>query len=148
MDRVVPLAVELVGCELNASHLLVGDGDALWIASPVQFATDFQPGFSGGRRDEVDDGCVSQQRPARVAGAPMNPPMLVHDEGWKIIDELWGDDWIPVTVGGVSPESTAKYYAHLYRVYDTEKKKTLAEYIDHAKVIPQYYDAAKRFLKK
>lgn len=48
---------------------------------------------------------------------------------------------------GMGPEA-AKYYAQLYRVYDTEKKKTLAEYIDHAKVIPQYYDAARRFLKK
>jgi tetratricopeptide (TPR) repeat protein len=42
----------------------------------------------------------------------------------------------------------AKYYQHFYQVYDTEKKKTLAEYIDHARVIPQYYEAAKRFLKK
>lgn len=44
--------------------------------------------------------------------------------------------------------AAARYYGHLYRVYDTEKKKTLAEYIDHAKVLPQYYEAAKRFLKK
>lgn len=40
------------------------------------------------------------------------------------------------------------YYEHILRVYDREKTKTTAEYIDHAKILPQYYEAAKRFLKK
>lgn len=41
-----------------------------------------------------------------------------------------------------------QYYDHILRVYDTEKKKARAEYIDHAKVLPQYEAAAKHFLNR
>jgi tetratricopeptide (TPR) repeat protein len=40
------------------------------------------------------------------------------------------------------------YYEHFLKVYPREKTRTTAEYIDHAKVLPRYEEAARRFLKK
>lgn len=41
-----------------------------------------------------------------------------------------------------------QFYEHFMRVYDKEKTKQTAEYIDHAKILPEYELAAKRFLKR
>jgi tetratricopeptide (TPR) repeat protein len=38
------------------------------------------------------------------------------------------------------------YYEHFLKAYPKEKTRTTAEYIDHAKVLPAYEEAARRFL--
>ena len=45
-------------------------------------------------------------------------------------------------------EGARKYYEHFLRALPTERVKTTAEYIDHAKILPQYEIAAKRYLKR
>lgn len=40
------------------------------------------------------------------------------------------------------------YYEHFLKAYPTEKTRTTAEYIDHAKVLPRYEEEARRFLGK
>ena len=47
----------------------------------------------------------------RVLNAPKTPPGLVHKVASELIDEIWGDDIVPVLVGGVDREQTAKYFA-------------------------------------
>ena len=58
------------------------------------------------------DAPYSGETHIQLLNAPTEPPTLVSDEGIRLINELWGDDWIDVYVGGVGPESTAKYYSH------------------------------------
>jgi hypothetical protein len=48
----------------------------------------------------------------RLLNAPTQPAGIVHVVAGELIEEIWGDDPVPVLVGGVSPENTAKYYAH------------------------------------
>jgi hypothetical protein len=47
----------------------------------------------------------------RVLNAPDGPPGIVHDVASELIDEIWGDDIVPVMVGGVRRDQTAKYFA-------------------------------------
>src|SRR5690348_6271438 len=64
----------------------------------------------------------------KVLTAPTTPVGVVHSVANELINELWGDDPVPVLVGGVSPESTAKYYAeHLpkARVASKSKRRTV-----------------------
>jgi hypothetical protein len=62
----------------------------------------------GPRMDDPDSGEVL----ITLLNAPTDPPTLVHRFAWTVIDELWGDEPVPVSVGAVSRADTAKYYAH------------------------------------
>lgn len=50
-----------------------------------------------------------------VLNAPMTPVTTVDDFANPLIDELWGDDPVPVFVSPVSPQNTRKYYAEHVR---------------------------------
>lgn len=60
----------------------------------------------------------------KVLNAPDRPPLVVSDFAWTVIDELWGDEPIPVLVGGVNRENTAKYYAHRLPKSRPSRRKT------------------------
>src|SRR5205085_6435586 len=62
MDRVVPIAMERVAREADASQLLVGDLDPTSVVPAIDLAPYSEPGRRGGRRDQADDGGVRQQR--------------------------------------------------------------------------------------
>jgi hypothetical protein len=49
----------------------------------------------------------------RVLNAPTKPPGIVTAFAHKVMWRLRGDEPWPASVSGVSPENTAKHYAHL-----------------------------------
>ena len=51
----------------------------------------------------------------KVLNAPEDPPLVVERFSFTIEEQLWGDDPIPVMVGSVSPENTAKHYCEHLR---------------------------------
>src|SRR5271166_6543666 len=69
MYRVVPLSVERVASDVEGVHLLAGDGNPFWIMRAVKFAFHRQAGLRGGRRNQVDDDAVADQR----RGVPVQP---------------------------------------------------------------------------
>ena len=76
-DRVVPFPVEVVTLQTHLFHLFVTDRDAFWIGSLIDFRTDSQTGFSGGRADETHDGGQTHQRfTTPVHGDVREKPML------------------------------------------------------------------------
>src|SRR5438093_13645488 len=77
MDGVVPVPVKSMGREPERGELLIGDGAALRIRSPIQLAP--HPEAGGGPRgaDEVDDhGQTHQRLPPPVATDVRKEPML------------------------------------------------------------------------
>lgn len=69
LDRVVPIAVEAAGAQVNLRHLLVADLTALRVLARVDFGADTQTCLGGGRGDQVDDGHEAGQGPAPPVGA-------------------------------------------------------------------------------
>src|SRR3954469_8696226 len=63
-DGVVPLRVELVALDVEACHLLVADLDPLRIAPRVQHAVHYQPACRCGRRNQIHDGRMADERTA------------------------------------------------------------------------------------
>src|SRR5947207_2661315 len=76
-NRVVPVTVELVSLEADASHLLVGDGHAVRITSPIEFRSDAEPRPTVCRGDQADnDGETDERRAAPVHGDVRKKAML------------------------------------------------------------------------
>ncbi len=47
----------------------------------------------------------------KLLNAPDDPPEIVREFAWTVIDDLWGDEPLPALVSAVNRENTAKYYA-------------------------------------
>ena len=62
VDGIIPLAVKRVASDVEVGHLLIGDGDCLWIDVFIQFATDRKPSCGGCGSDEVDDHAIADER--------------------------------------------------------------------------------------
>ena len=62
VDHVVPISVERIARNVEAVHLLAGDGNSFRLVRAVEFAFHRQAGLRGGRRDQIDDDAVADQR--------------------------------------------------------------------------------------
>ena len=55
MDFVIPVAVEVVACEVNLGHFVVGDLDAGRVGSTVNLGMNLETFSSGGSGDQTHD---------------------------------------------------------------------------------------------
>ena len=68
-DRIIPFAVEIVGCEVYGVHFGIGHLDARRISVLVEFATNPQTGLGRRCGDQLDDDLMADERfAAPVAG--------------------------------------------------------------------------------
>jgi hypothetical protein len=65
-DVVVPFAVPVVRFEGDGGEFFLGDPDPGGVRRLVPLGGDLQAGRGGGRRDQLDDGPVRDERPAPV----------------------------------------------------------------------------------
>src|SRR5712691_13548929 len=65
--------------DVEGGHLSVGDGDAFRIEVVVDLAEPGEAGLGGGRRDQIDDDAIADER----AGAP-----VLADEGEEAVLDL------------------------------------------------------------
>jgi len=69
--------VKPVTLQSDRGNIFVGNLDPLWVLAGIEFGADSQPGFGGGRRNEVDDHLVTDQRfAAPVLADEGKQPML------------------------------------------------------------------------
>jgi hypothetical protein len=78
-DGVVPIAVEFMTVNVDGVHLGISDFDAGGVGVGIDLALDLQAGICGGRRDQLNDGLVADQR----APAP-----VLRDEGEQAMLDL------------------------------------------------------------
>src|SRR5712692_724407 len=68
-NGVIPFAVEIAAGDVDGGQLIVGDGDAFWVARLIKTTANGEAGIGARCSDEFDDDLVGKQRlSAPVAG--------------------------------------------------------------------------------
>lgn len=83
MDGVVPIAMEGMAFEVDASHLFVRDGQAGGVPSGVDLGPGPEAGGGRGASDEADDGGQAHQRLAAPVGGDVREEAVFDSTCWS-----------------------------------------------------------------
>src|SRR5216683_2978926 len=98
-NGVIPFAVEIAAGDVDGGQLIVGDGDAFWVARLIKTTANGEAGIGARCSDEFDDDLVGKQR--------LSAPVMKEKRRCSILFhlEVPGGRWRMIRVRPVSSAS-------------------------------------------